>query len=104
MNEEKILEVQDLWVVLDKNTSVLIIKACGTVTSSGWENPRLVQHSFDQLPPDGICDFDFVAEPPSNISLPVVMPIETTLKLESIPDNLKGIRIHAKNSKEFLLP
>jgi hypothetical protein len=103
MNEEKILEVQDVSVDLDKNTSVLIIKTSGTVTSSGWKNPRLVPHSFDQLPPDGIYDFDFVAEPTSNISLPVVMPIEATLKLEPIPDNLKGIKIHAKNSKEFLL-
>jgi len=103
MDEEKILEVQDVSVVLDNNPPVLIIKASGTVTSSGWKNSRLVPHSCDQPPPDGIYDFDFVAEAPSCISLPVLMPIEATYKLESIPDKLKGIRIHAENSKEFLL-
>jgi hypothetical protein len=103
MTEEKILEVQDVSVFFDKNTSVLIIKTSGIVTSSGWKNPRLVPHSFDQLPPDGIYDFDFVAEPPSDISLPVVMPIEANLRLESMRDNLKGVRIHAQNSKESLL-
>jgi hypothetical protein len=103
MVEEKILEVQDILVVLENNPPVLIMKASGTVTSSGWKNPKLVPHSFDPPPPDGIYDFDFLAEEPSDISLPVVIPIEATLKLESIPDNLKGIRIHAGNSKEFLL-
>jgi len=84
--------------LLDGNPPVLIINTSGNVPFSGWKNSRLVLHNFDSPPPDGIYDFDFVAEPPKDISIPVVMPIEATLKLESIPDNLKGIRIHARNS------
>jgi hypothetical protein len=104
MDVEKILEVQDVSFLLDGNPPVLTISTSGNVPSSGWKNSRLVPHNFDSPPPDGIYDFDFVAEPPKDISIPVVMPIEATLKLEPIPDNLKGIRIHAKNSQEFLLP
>lgn len=98
MDAEKILEVQDISVVLDNNQPVVIIKASGTVTSSGWKNSMLVPHNFDSPPPDGIYDFDFVAEPPKDISIPVLMPIGATLKLESIPENFKGIRIHGGNS------
>ena len=103
MAKEKILEVQDISVILEGDPPVLSIKASGTVTSSGWKSPELVPHSFDPPAPDGIYDFDLVAEPSSGIDLPVVMPIEAELKLEQIPNNLKGIRIHAQNSKEFLL-
>jgi hypothetical protein len=101
MAKEKILEVQDISVILDGNLPVLSIKASGNVTSSGWKNPELVPHSFEQPPPDGIYDFDLVAEPPSGIDLPVVMPIETEYKLKQIPNNLKGIRVHTStNVKE----
>ncbi|MCL6751923.1 hypothetical protein KBT16_13495 [Nostoc sp. CCCryo 231-06] len=104
MAKEKIFEVQDISVILEDNQSTLSIKASGNVTSSGWKNPELVSHSFEQPPPDGIYDFDIVAEPPSGIDLPVVMPIETEYKLKQIPNNLKGIRIHAsKNVNEFIL-
>ncbi|MBW4506282.1 MAG: hypothetical protein KME64_07200 [Scytonematopsis contorta HA4267-MV1] len=103
MAKEKILNIEDISVSLENNQSSINIKASGNVTSSGWENPQLVLHSFEQPPPDGIYDFDFVAETPSDIDLPVVTPIEVTGKLEPIPDNLKGIRIHARNTKEFLL-
>ena len=104
MANEKILEVQGISVVLDNNPPVFIIKSSGNVTSSGWKNPELVPHSFEQPPPDGIYDFDFVAESPSDISLPVVMPIETELNQRQIPSNLKGIRIHAStNTKEFIV-
>ena len=104
MAKEKILEVQDISVILDSDPPVLRIKVTGTVTSSGWKNPELVPRSFDPPAPDGIYDFDLVAEPSSCIDLPVVIPIETKLKLEHIPNNLKGVRIHAStNSKELII-
>ncbi|WP_238543606.1 hypothetical protein [Pseudomonas sp. GM79] len=49
--------------LLKSNPPQLPISAIGLVGSAGWTNPRLEPRVYIQFPPDGIQDFDFVADP-----------------------------------------
>lgn len=92
--------------ILKSKPPKLSIGASGRVPTAGWSAPELVPFVYVQSPPDGIYDFDFVAQPPppDNIVAQVVSSISASLVLEKIPSGLRGVRIHAaSNKKEALL-
>ncbi|NMG07743.1 DUF5818 domain-containing protein [Brasilonema sp. UFV-L1] len=105
MVQNKVLEVQDVQLsIAESFPPKLNITAKGTVTTPGWKNAELIPYIYIQPPVDGIYDFDFIAEPPENIVAQVITSIEANYLLQSIPDNLRGVRIYAStNSKVALL-
>lgn len=88
--------------LLKSNPPQLHILAIGLVGSAGWTNPRLEPRVYIQFPPDGIQDFDFVADPPQGTVIQVVLPIDASKLWKEPPfDKLKGVRVHsATNSVE----
>lgn len=101
---EKILEVTGVQLeVLESFPPKLRITASGTVRTGGWSNPALMPHIHIQPPPDGIYGFDFVANPPEEVATQVISPIEVTDRWENLPEDVKGVRIHASNNSETAL-
>lgn len=102
---KKILEVTEVKLaILESFPPQLRISASGTVPTGGWSSPRLVPYIYIQPPPDGIFDFDFVADPPEGIVTQVISPIDAVYVWKDFPERLRGVRIHAsQNSKTILL-
>ena len=77
----KIYSVTLVQVVkISDSPLALSIRAAGFAATTGWKNPRL-----DPVPtPAGeqILEFNFEADPPSGISLPVLTPISATVDVE----------------------
>ena len=71
----------------------LSIDVAGMVDSSGWTDLHLEQHEYLVAPADGIYEFTFYGSPPVDSVSPESTPVKLTHVLESIPDNLTGIRI-----------
>lgn len=87
--------------LLKSNPPKLLINVLGTVRTSGWANPRLLPRIYVQPPPDGIWEFDFVADPPTGIALQVITPIFASYLFEGDFSEWKGVRVVAEtNSKE----
>lgn len=104
MAKKKILEVDEVRLnVLESSPPQLGITSIGTVPTDGWKDPELVPYVYIQPPPDGIYDFDFVAEPPEGVAPQVITPIIVRLTLDPLPDNLKGVRIHASRNATIAL-
>ena len=102
---QKILEVSEVHLaVLESFPPKLRITATGTVPTGGWSDPRLQPHLHIQPPPDGIHDFDFVADPPTGPAPQVISPIQATYTWEAFPEGVRGVRAHAsQNAKTALL-
>jgi hypothetical protein len=102
---EKILEITEVRLaVLESFPPQLQITASGTVPTASWSNPRLKPHIHVQAPPDGVYGFDFVADPPKDATARVISSIEVTDVWENLPEDVKGVRVHAlQNSKTVLL-
>lgn len=103
---EKILEVLDVELfVLENHPPKLRISASGNILGKGWTNPRLEPFVFIQPPPDGIYDFDFVADPPhQEPATDAITPIGVVHLWDPLPPDAKGVRIHVKHDskKAFL--
>lgn len=78
---------------------MVLVSAHGTVPTSGWSDVRLAPRFYIAPPGDGIWDLDFTADPPSGMSLQVVLPVSTTTVIGA-PDWLKGVRVHGKPAVE----
>ena len=104
MTKKKVLEVQDIKLsILESFPLKLSITAWGTVPTPGWKDAELIPYVYIQPPPDGIYDYDFVAEPPDQ-PVPQVITSISANKVDPLLDDLKGIRVHASlNSKLALL-
>ena len=103
---EKVLEVLDVELfVLKNHPPKLRITASGNILGKGWTNPRLEPVVFIQPPPDGIYDFDFVADPPhQEPATDAITPIGVVHLWDPLPPGAKGVRIHVKHdSKKALL-
>jgi hypothetical protein len=96
---EKIREVTEIHLaVLESFPPKLRISATGTVPTGGWSNPALQPYIHIQPPPDGIHDFDFVADPPTGPAPQVISPIQATYTWEAFPEGVKGVRVHASQN------
>ena len=96
--ERKILEVSEVELIAEYKQRILSIVAHGTVTTSGWRNPRLIPYVYITPPADGIYDFDFVADAPDGQALQVLLPISAKEEWQDFPSDLKGVRIHASTN------
>jgi hypothetical protein len=72
------------------------VEAKGTVTSGGWSAPEL------QLRPDGeagYLEFDFVAvpPPPGAAVITALQPV-TAVAQVPVPENFRGVRVHAQTN------
>lgn len=92
----KVYEVKSVKLTTEKST--LLIHADGVVRTGGYTNPRLEPYVYIQPPPDGIWDFDFVADKPTGMVPQVLTPIKAEYKWENYPGDLKGVRVHAETN------
>ncbi|AZG77551.1 hypothetical protein [Methylocystis rosea] len=91
--------------ILKSKPVTLALFAIGTVSSSGWTKGALSAWFYIEPPEDGIQDFDFNAEPPTGIVLPVQTPIVSDPIILLDPRNywgegkpILGARIHARQN------
>jgi hypothetical protein len=101
----QVMEVQKVELTVYKTyPATLGISADGVVPTPGFTNPQLVPWVYIMPPQDGIWDFDFVADEPKGPVQQVLSPISASYFWHSYPQDLKGVRIHARmNSVEALL-
>lgn len=85
--------------ILKSNPPKLAITVMGVVPTSGWQNPELIEYVYVQPPPDGIYDFDFVAEEPQGKTMQVLTPILVSHIWEGVVEDIKGVRIHSSRGK-----
>lgn len=84
--------------VLESFPPKLQITATGNVSTGGWSSPQLRPVANIQAPPDGIYDFDFVADPPQGPATQVISPIHAVYVWDSFPAEVKGVRVNAAHS------
>ena len=65
---------------ISDNPLALSVRAQGLAATSGWTNPKL--DAVATPPGDLILEFNFEADPPSGISLPVLTPIAASAEVE----------------------
>lgn len=83
------------WIESDSGSDAILIVAEGEVISEGWKNPRLISHTRMKEMPDGIWEFDFVADaPPPGIVRPALVSVRAEYLVTSVPPWLTGIRVH----------
>lgn len=93
---ETIREITEVRLaILESFPLKLQITAAGNVSTGGWSNPQLRPFVNIQAPPDGIYDFDFVADPPEGPAMQVISPIHAVYVWDSFPANVKGVRVNA---------
>ena len=95
---KKVLSVMNVtFEILEKTPPTLVIKANGTVNSSGWLNAKLNPFIYVVPPIDGIYEFDFVANKPTGIVLEVITAIHSKpFFWDNFPSDLKGIKVYAE--------
>lgn len=91
--------------VVTKKTSQILVAAFGHVPTTGWSNGQLGPWYYVHPPKDGIQDFDFYADEPHGISLPVLTPIMASITIARDPQDywgkkkpLLGVRVHARSN------
>jgi hypothetical protein len=103
---QRVLSVDSASVfILKSNPPYVGVIAEGKVPTTGWTRPGLGAWFYIMPPEDGIQDFDFHAEPPTGIILPVVTPIAADTVITRDPNDywgkgkpLVGVRIHAREN------
>jgi hypothetical protein len=86
-------------ITLKSQPPLYKVKTQGLVPTSGWTNAHLAPRFYIDPPADGILDFDFVADPPTDTVLMVISPIDATTILSGLSPAIVGIRVHAANGK-----
>jgi hypothetical protein len=105
---ERIMSVAAVTVdTLESRPPRFVLSASGSVSSSGWTRGRLRPMPMKEEPKDGIYQFEFLANPPSGIVLPVISPISTERPAVWRPEpptaEVKGIRVFAAQN-DILVP
>lgn len=99
-----IYEVNAVSVKLLKSNPVKWqVSATGTVTSSGWTKPRLIPRIYVHPPLDGFMEFDFVAEPPTGIHLPVLQSVAAQA-VTPVPGWARGVRVISQTNAVSATP
>ncbi|GAB6263214.1 hypothetical protein PSSHI_34580 [Photobacterium sp. R1] len=98
--ETKLFQVNDIEMLyLKTNPPQLEIKVAGFASTLGWDNVRLNPFVYVVAPLDGIYEFDFVATPPEGFAAEAIMPVEANFIMQSVPSDLKGIRVYASSNQ-----
>jgi len=95
----RIYRIEQIQLNLMKsNPPQLGVFVQGQVTSSGWTNPRLVPLESD-LAEDGILDLEFLADPPTGISMPVLTSVAADFVWDKEADRVLGARVVARTNE-----
>ena len=98
--KQRIAQIDEVTVmVLGDEPPRLRITAYGMADADGWRNPELVLRSALTAALSAMPTFDFMAEPPAEISLPVLRPVSATYELIGLP-LVAGVRIYALNNEK----
>jgi hypothetical protein len=102
MAKRQILSVENMTLLLVRtDPAQLHITAQGFVSSSGWSNSALVLiDEKSELSPDGVLDFNFIAEPPSGISLPVITPSTASFVWTKEASRVVAVRVVARTNEK----
>ncbi len=105
MSKKLIYEVERVTITyIKKDPPEYHIEAQGKTKSAGWSDARLSAVVYVQDPPDGLYDFNFIAEPPSGESAQELTPVSVHAVLGKMPKSFRGVRVHARsNEKEAIL-
>ncbi|MNQ83988.1 hypothetical protein [Pedobacter ghigonis] len=102
MTEKVLSVISSTLEILKDDPSILIINAYGTVSTGGWSKGKLSPYVYIVPPPDGIYEFDFVADKPTGIAIEVITPIRSKpYLLANFPSGLKGVKIYS--STDFIV-
>ena len=82
----------EAFVVKVAGVETLFLHASGTVPTSGWSGFRLVPVFYLTPPPDGLWEFDFVADEPHGIVLQVISPASAATVIAA-PGWVKGVKV-----------
>lgn len=101
---QRIFSVDDVHLYsLPIAASMIGIIASGRAASTGWTNPQLGAWFYVAPPADGIQDFDFYADEPSGIVLPMFAALSASLIVARDRRHywgherpLRGVRIHSQ--------
>lgn len=86
--------------LLKRKPPLLQVTAMGTVPSGGYQHAALIPHIYVVPPPDGMQEFDFVAEPPTGPSTAVISPVSAVGLMEDVPLWLTGVRVHSSTNAQ----
>jgi hypothetical protein len=101
MAKELIYSVTSVHLSLNKKIPPdLVIDAHGQTRTNNWTDPELQPWVYIQPPPDGVYDFNFVAQPPRDHSNPVITDVQAQYVWEDLPDHVRGIRVHSETNSE----
>ncbi len=89
--------------VFEGESRQLKITAAGNVSTGGWTDACLRPRLYNQVPPDGIYDYDFLATSPDGPAPTLIAPVTASLMISPIPKELKGVRIHARRNTQVAL-
>lgn len=105
MAKTKINRIEKIEIeLLKSNPPTINFKVTGMAPTGGWSGPELLAHEYTTPPQDGIQEFEFVAEPPTNIVKQVLTLITANHVFDPRPSWVRGIRIYASsNNVETLL-
>jgi hypothetical protein len=98
VQSEPVSKVVTVLYQIPKNKNMVHIVAKGEVETSGWLNPRLSMIVYTNAPSDGILEFNFIAEKPNDIVIPIVNNVFTPLTSGTLAPWVEGVRIHAANN------
>lgn len=100
---EKVYEIKSVKIVVEKRSLTIYVE--GVARTPGYTNPRLEPYMYIQPPPDGMYDFDFVADRPSGPVQQVLTPISCKYEWENYPGDAKGVKVHSDtNTVEEKIP
>ena len=99
MAKELIYSVKSV-IAVAVQSKLLLVAATGETRTSGWKNAALDPFMYFTPPADGIQEFNFVATPPTGISIPVLSPIAVEYVWENPPKWVKGVRVYSETNKK----
>lgn len=99
MAKRKVLRVEKVSATLQKsNPPLLRVDADGFVPTGGWTKGELVAYVYVTPPVDGIQEYDFIAEPPTEVSAQVLTPITARPHSMVCSPWVKGVRVYASEN------
>ncbi len=99
-NRQRVLSVATVELaILESNPPQLFIKALGKTRALGWIKPSLEMFLGPLPPEDGLYHFNFTAVEPVGIVPQVISDIEATTLLAPMPQELKGVVVHAEENE-----
>lgn len=96
---QKVYKVSTVHLsILESLPQQLKIDAGGDVLTGGWSSPQLVPYEYIAPPANGIYEFDFQAQPPTDVATQAITPVKASYSMNPLPDSLKGVKIYAEKN------